>query len=107
MSKSPFNVISAARLALYAGVATAIINVGHGAHASQEKAAANFLQADSNSDGALSASEFRTFIDLNAADNIGRAGTIKRRGAYQLAFSRLDSNRDGQVTPSEISRVSQ
>ena len=69
----------------------------------QEKGAANFRLADANSDNALSSSEFTAFIDLNAASNLGRAATIKKNRRYDTAFSRLDTNRDGFVTPDELS----
>lgn len=68
----------------------------------QEKAAANFRLADTNSDSALSTVEFSVFIDLNAASNLGRAAMIKRNRAYDVAFSRVDSNGDGMVTPAEL-----
>ena len=62
----------------------------------------NFSQADSNEDGQLTKSEFRKFINANAADDIGRASTIKRFGAYDRAFETVDTNKDGLVTPKEL-----
>lgn len=73
--------------------------------AMQEKAAENFFQADANQDGALSRDEFETLINLNADDSIGRAKMIRRFGRYDIAFGRLDANRDGFVTPEEIQAV--
>ena len=74
----------------------------HSADTDQEKAAANFRLADTNSDNALSKAEFTAFIDLNAAAGIGRAPMVKRNRAYGTAFSRADANGDGRVTPSEL-----
>ena len=42
----------------------------------------NFQQSDANDDGELDAAEFRAFIDANADDDIGRAGMVRRFGAY-------------------------
>ncbi|MEZ5792592.1 MAG: hypothetical protein R3D34_18010 [Nitratireductor sp.] len=68
----------------------------------REKGAANFQLADANADNALNKSEFVTFIDLNAASNLGRAGMIQKNKRYDMAFSRLDVNGDGVVTPDEL-----
>ena len=46
--------------------------------------------------------EFRAFIDANARDNVGRASTVKRFGAYDRAFNRVDQDGSGTVTWSEI-----
>lgn len=62
----------------------------------------NFAIADVNEDGKLSKSEFRVFIDENAKDDIGRASMVRRMGAYDTAFKRLDANKDGFVARSEI-----
>ncbi len=74
------------------------------ANANADRAAAreNFKQADGNNDGKLSKSEFRRFIDKNAKDGVGRAGMVRRLGAYDKAFSRVDSNKDGFVTGTEL-----
>ena len=66
------------------------------------KAQANFQQADENSDGKLTPSEFRNFINANADDDIGRASTVRRFGAYVRAFGRLDANKDGEITVQEL-----
>lgn len=73
--------------------------------ANREKAAENFMQADVDTDGALTLSEFTTLIDLNAEDGIGRAATIKRFGRYGMAFGRVDANADGLVTPEEMRQL--
>jgi Ca2+-binding EF-hand superfamily protein len=68
----------------------------------KEAAIQNFKQADANDDGALTYAEFSTFIDLSAADNIGRAATVKKRSLYSTAFKRLDANGDEVITASEL-----
>jgi len=70
--------------------------------ADRKAAQINFKQADANKDGNLSKSEFRRFIDENAKDKIGRAPMVKRFGAYNTAFGRLDANKDGVVTRKEL-----
>jgi Ca2+-binding EF-hand superfamily protein len=62
----------------------------------------NLIEADANSDGALSRSEFEVLINLNAADNLGRAAVIVRTGRYDRAFSRIDANGDGYLSQSEL-----
>lgn len=69
---------------------------------SQSLARKNFVLADVDGDERLSSSEFRKFIDENAKDNLGRAARVKRLGAYDKAFERLDANGDGFVTREEI-----
>ncbi len=88
-----------AGLALIAVSAPAVAQTGS---SSQDMAAANFRMADSNADGALSAEEFVVFINLNAAQNIGQANRVKSAGAYGRAFSSIDKNQDGRVTPDEV-----
>lgn len=70
----------------------------------QSVARQNFIQADADEDDRLSKSEFRRFIDENAKDNLGRAAMVRRFGAYETAFGRLDENKDGFVTKDEIAR---
>lgn len=71
--------------------------------AQKELIAENFMEADVDADGALTLSEFTALIDLNAADNIGRARIVQRMGRQETAFGRLDADGDGLVTPEEIS----
>ena len=68
----------------------------------QAKARENFQQADADNDGKLTPAEFRNFINANADDGLGRAGMVRRFGAYETAFERLDTNADGLVTPREL-----
>lgn len=68
----------------------------------REQARANFMQADVNQDRLLDFAEFKTFIDLNADHNIGRASMISRFGMHGRAFGTLDANRDGAVSPAEL-----
>jgi hypothetical protein len=75
--------------------------------ADRQKMIENIVQADKNNDGAISRSEFETLINLNAADGLGRAGQVKRRGAYDLAFGRLDANGDGFLTQAEMQALAE
>jgi Ca2+-binding EF-hand superfamily protein len=91
------------KLTLIPAIALAFLATGAAAQDDKQKAAAeNFQQADADKDGKLSKTEFRKFIDLNAADKLGRAATIKSYGMYDTAFGRVDANKDGFVTPDEI-----
>ena len=72
--------------------------------ADAETARQNLQQADANDDKALNYDELVTFINLNAADNIGRARMVKSRNLYSMAFKRLDKNGDGLITADEIER---
>lgn len=67
----------------------------------------NVTQADGNNDGAISRTEFETLIDLNAADELGRAARIKSSGRYGMAFNRLDANGDGFLTQQEMQQFAQ
>ncbi|MEO1749499.1 MAG: hypothetical protein AAFR27_12945, partial [Pseudomonadota bacterium] len=55
----------------------------------------NFQQADANGDTLLTYDEFVTFIELNAADEVGNAARLKARNMFQTAFGRVDANGDG------------
>jgi len=68
----------------------------------QEFAQENFRQSDKNGDGTLDRQEFRAFIDANADDDIGRAAMVRRFGAYDTAFERVDTNEDGNITRWEL-----
>lgn len=68
----------------------------------QAKARENFQQADADDDGKLTPAEFRNFIDANADDGLGRAGMVRRFGAYETAFEKVDKNADGVVTAREL-----
>lgn len=62
----------------------------------------NVTKADANDDGALTAGEFETFINLNASDGLGRAQRVKTSGRYKMVFNRLDTNGDGVLTRTEM-----
>jgi hypothetical protein len=70
-------------------------------------AAQNYRQADANKDGVLDQAEFAMFIDLNAADGLGKAARVRSRGMHAEAFRRVDGNGDGRVTPTELRAMSQ
>ncbi len=77
------------------------------ADAQRAQARANFQAADANQDQVLDSNEFKTFINLNADDNLGRAGMIRRFGMYSRAFSTVDANADGVVSKKEIAARAQ
>lgn len=70
--------------------------------ADRQEMIANFLQADTNNDGALYKSEFELLMKLNAEDNLGRAAMVVRSGSFERAFTRLDKNKDGAISKEEI-----
>ncbi|MEO1315817.1 MAG: hypothetical protein AAFW01_04375 [Pseudomonadota bacterium] len=91
-------------------VAFIMLGSAHGAtaqSANRDQVIENFMQADANTDGALTLSEFTTLIDLNAQSGIGRAAMIKRLGRYGTAFGRLDGDGDGVVTAEELQALAQ
>ena len=92
---------------LAAGLALSLTLSATLAHSQQAQVATNFQQADANGDGALTASEFTTFINLNAQYDIGRAKMIQKRNAYSTAFGRIDRNSDGYVTTDEMAALAQ
>lgn len=83
----------AAALTLFAGAAVAQLSP-----AELPKAEANFKQANASGSGTLTATEFKAFIDLNAASGLGKAARVKSFGAYDKAFAGVDANKDGVVT---------
>lgn len=91
--------------AVIAAVAAPSVQAAYAENAVKEQAAANFVQADANNDGALNFDEFTTMVNLNAKYNIGRSRMIQRFGKYGVAFGRLDANADGLVTAEEISAI--
>ncbi|MEP1422019.1 MAG: EF-hand domain-containing protein [Erythrobacter sp.] len=68
----------------------------------QQRARENFQQADKNDDRKLNPREFKAFINANAEDDIGRASMVRRFGAYDRAFARLDADKDGEITRAEL-----
>lgn len=102
--EKPTKPVTKTILTVTAVVATTV----HAAHAQSmtdaEKRAMveNFLQADSNNDGLLYRSEFELLMKLNAEDNLGRAATVVRTGAYERVFTRIDKNNDGAISREEI-----
>ncbi len=91
---------------VFVAAVTAVL-VGHSmtaraSEAQKTQVRANFQAADTNRDIALAPLEFVTFINLNARYGIGRSRMIQRFGGYEMAFERVDANRDGFVTPDEL-----
>jgi hypothetical protein len=70
--------------------------------AERQEMIANFLEADTNNDGALYRSEFELLMKLNAEDDLGRAAMVVRTGTYERVFTRLDKNNDGAISKEEI-----
>ena len=98
----------ACRALMVAGLAA--IQTAGAAHAqlapeALKQAEANFTSANASGSGSLSAAEFKAFIDLNAAAGIGKAAKIKSYGAYDRAFSGVDTNKDGLITWDEYMRA--
>jgi hypothetical protein len=91
---------------VFVGVVSAALFAGSAiaqSDAEREAARANFRQADANGDHRLNRREFRAFINANAEDGLGRAAMVRRFGAYDRAFARVDRNGNGIVTPAELS----
>lgn len=94
-------------VAVLATVSSSVAHAQSMTGAERQAMIENFLQADTNNDGALYRSEFETLMKLNAQDNLGRASMVVRAGAYGKAFDRLDGNGDGAVTKEEIQALSE
>ncbi|MBZ0211887.1 MAG: hypothetical protein K8F92_19845 [Hyphomicrobium sp.] len=95
---------AACRAAMFAGlIGAASIGAVHAQLAPEalKQAQENFKAANASGSGALTAAEFKTFIDLNAAAQIGRAPKIKANDAYGRAFGKVDADGDGNVTWAE------
>lgn len=69
------------------------------------RAQLNFKHVNASGSGKLNASEFRAFIDKNAADHLGSSVLIAGRKAYDRAFRAADADRDGYVSWSEFVRI--
>ena len=63
---------------------------------------ANFEAADNDGNQALTAAEFKDFVAANAKADIGRFAMIKKRGAQDMVFSRMDRDDNGEVTLEEL-----
>ena len=68
----------------------------------QAKREVNFKASDAYGNGALTQAEFQDFINSNADDNIGHAAKLRSFGAYDRAFEKLDKDKSGTVTWSEV-----
>jgi Ca2+-binding EF-hand superfamily protein len=64
-----------------------------------------FLAADKNGDTELDSSEFKIFVDGLAASGNQMATKIKGAGRYGLAFGRIDKDKNGLLTPTELSAL--
>lgn len=89
-------------LATIAVLSTLGANAQQATGANRQKVAENFKKADANGDGILTRGEFERLIQLNAQHNIGQAAQIVRFGRYDMAFNRVDADRNGLLTPQEL-----
>lgn len=70
------------------------------AYSSSEKNA--FLKADANADRKIDRAEFPVLIEELAAAGAEKAASVKKWGIYGMAFSKIDTNADGIITPPEL-----
>jgi len=63
---------------------------------------ANFAVADADANGELNQDEFIVFIDANADADFGKAAKIKKRNAYDRAFSKIDADGNDSVSWEEF-----
>lgn len=96
------NLVIVLLLATIAALSTLGANAQQTSDANKQKVAENFKKADANGDGMLTRSEFEKLIQLNAEANIGQAAQIVRFGRYDMAFNRIDADRNGLLTPQEL-----
>lgn len=61
-----------------------------------------FVQADSDKTRTLDASEFRVFVDALAKSGQSTASTIRYLGLYGMAFRKVDTDKNGVLTPREL-----
>jgi hypothetical protein len=99
MEKSLLVVLALATIAVLSTIGA---NAQQASGANKQQVAENFKKADANGDGMLTRSEFEKLIQLNAQANIGQAPQIVRFGRYDMAFNRVDADRNGLVTPQEL-----
>lgn len=64
-----------------------------------------FVAADANGDGSLDKGEFTVFIDSAAKAGKAQAKKVAANNFYGQAFSRIDKNGDGLISPNEISAM--
>ncbi|AVO47216.1 EF-hand domain-containing protein [Phreatobacter cathodiphilus] len=99
MKRKPLKVLTLAAI-LVAPLSGALAQTGPGAD--RQKMANNFAEADANRDGMLTFDEFVKFLQLNARDNLGRAAQVVQSGNYRMAFSRVDTDRNGVLSQQEL-----
>ncbi|MBB6510745.1 Ca2+-binding EF-hand superfamily protein [Rhizobium soli] len=75
-----------------------VLAVASSGYAQQEA----FMTADKNADTMLDQPEFKVFIDTMAASGKPIALKVKQAGRYNLAFGRIDKDKNGLLTPNEL-----
>lgn len=71
-------------------------------HAEAGTPAEDFAASDADRSGTLNAAEFRRFIALGVAAGRPRAVMIRDNNAYDMAFGRVDRDRNGQLSRAEL-----
>ncbi|MBX9614357.1 MAG: hypothetical protein K2X25_02060 [Caulobacteraceae bacterium] len=64
--------------------------------------AEDFVACDADRSGALNPAEFRCFIGRAAQAGRARAVMVRDNNAYDRAFTRLDRDRNGQLSRPEL-----
>lgn len=64
-----------------------------------------FAAADANGDGVLDKTEFRAFIDALAEAGKPNAQKVKSAGRYDMAFGRIDKDKDGSISAAEVAAM--
>lgn len=62
----------------------------------------DFVASDADRSGTLNAAEFRRFIALGVAAGRPRAVMVRNNNAYEVAFGRVDRDRNGQLSRAEL-----
>lgn len=71
-------------------------------HANAGTPAEDFVASDADRSGTLNAAEFRRFIALGVAAGRPRAVMVRNNNAYDMAFGRVDRDRNGQLSRAEL-----
>ncbi|WP_137131574.1 EF-hand domain-containing protein [Rhizobium sp. FY34] len=86
------------KVAVPALVLLASLTMASSGHAQQDA----FMSADKNADTMLDQNEFKLFIDSMAASGKPVAVKVKQAKRYGMAFGRIDQDKNGLLTPTEL-----